>query len=71
MAGLYLEIDASSLTSDLERLEAVMKPEQFQRAMIRIRQRGKEKDRSGVQGIRRRAWLDRAEKKIPRKFKDC
>lgn len=39
MAGLYLEIDASSLTSELERLEAVMKPEQFQRAMIRIYRR--------------------------------
>lgn len=36
MAGVYLEIDASELTGELKRLESVMKPEQFQRAMIRI-----------------------------------
>lgn len=36
MANVYLEIDASNLTSELERLKSVMKPEQFDRCMYRI-----------------------------------
>lgn len=34
--SIYLDIDASDLEGKLKRLEAVMKPEEFRRAMIRI-----------------------------------
>jgi len=36
MAGVYLSIDVSELTDKLEKLATVLKPEQFQRLMIRI-----------------------------------
>lgn len=37
--GVYLEIDASELTGEIERLRAIMKPEKFEQAMYGIFQR--------------------------------
>ena len=37
--GVYLEIDASELDSEIQRLRSVMTPQQFDRAMYRIFQR--------------------------------
>ncbi len=37
--SIYLEIDASELNEEIERLKAVMRPEQFERAMYGIYQR--------------------------------